>query len=179
MYCSKCGSEIIQNQKFCNQCGNSIDGEGTPELTAESGLPLTIATKTKKTNPILIAALGIGGLLLVLLFLKGSFGVTLGTSNTPEGVTKAFMEAIVRGDKQTAINLCYEKDNASLIVGAAILQLCNFSSDYKIRYKPVSYKTTKQTDSKAKIVVYDGKNYAICGVELTKIKGKWYVTYCS
>ncbi|HWP97945.1 MAG TPA: zinc-ribbon domain-containing protein [Syntrophomonadaceae bacterium] len=178
MYCSKCGSEIIENQRFCNKCGYSIAGEGTPELTAESGLPLTVATKAKRINPILIVALVIGGLLLVLLFLKGCFGVTLGTSNTPEGVTKAFMETIVRGDQQAATNFCYNKNEAYSIVGHAVLHLCDLSSDYKIRHKPVSYKTTKQTDNKAKIVVYDEKSHAICGVELTNIKGKWYITAC-
>jgi len=179
MYCTKCGSEIIENEKFCNQCGNSTAGEATPELTAESGLPLTAATKAKRINPILIFALVIGGLTLVLLLLKGSSGVTLGNSNTPEGVTKAFMEAIVRGDKQAAANLCHEKDNAPLIIGAAVLQLTDLSSDNKIRHKPVSYKTTKQTDTKVTIVVYDEKRVSICTVELTNIKGKWYITYCS
>lgn len=178
MYCTKCGSEIIGNERFCNQCGTSIDGKGSG-LAAESGLPLTVAAKSKKINPMLVVALAIGGVLLVLLFLKGSSGVTFGTSNTPEGVTKAFMEAIVRGDKQAATNLCYEKDEAYYIVGAAILQLCDLSSDYKIRHKPVSYITSQQTDTKARIVVYDEKRSAICTVELSNINGKWYITYCS
>lgn len=178
MYCTKCGSEIIENDKFCSQCGNSTAGEGIPVLAPESGSPLTAAPKAKKINPILIVALSIGGLLLVLLLSKGFSGMTLGTSNTPEGVSKAFMETIVKGDPQAAVDYCYNKNQANSIVGHAVLQLCDFKVDYKIRHKPVSYKTTKKTDAKANIVVYDEKKYAICNIELSKIKGKWYITDC-
>jgi len=179
MFCAKCGNEIIENERFCNQCGNSTAGEETPGLTAASGLPLAVATKAKKTNPILIVALIMGGLLLVFMLSKGSFGGTLGTSNTPEGVTRVFMEAVVRGDTRAAANLCNKNDETNLIVGAAILQLTDFSSDYKIRHKPVTYKTTKQTDTKAKVTVYDEKSKAICTLELSNINGKWYIIYCS
>jgi hypothetical protein len=81
VFCSKCGSAIAENSKFCNTCGTDLStSRQTNELSENN---LTTRTDTKKKNLFMILGLGliiIAGVALTLNLLKFNNEIDLSVS---------------------------------------------------------------------------------------------------
>ncbi len=96
MYCSKCGTYMSDADKFCPNCGTSIDGQPSPAVVTDpepAHAPRKKLSKKALIGILAGAAAVVIAVVLILIF-------TLGGSNSPEGVLKKFFNAYANLDLQ-------------------------------------------------------------------------------
>ncbi len=96
MYCSKCGTYMSDADKFCPNCGTSVDGQPSPAVVSDPE-PVRAARK-KLSKKALIGILAGAAAVVIAVVLILVF--TLGGSNSPEGVIKKFVNAYATADLQ-------------------------------------------------------------------------------
>ncbi|MBQ6332727.1 MAG: zinc-ribbon domain-containing protein [Clostridia bacterium] len=96
MYCSKCGTYMSDADKFCPNCGTSIDGQPSPAVVTDP--KPAHAPRKKLSKKALIGILAGAGAVVIAVVLILIF--TLGGSNSPEGVFKKFFNAYANLDLQ-------------------------------------------------------------------------------
>ena len=93
MFCSRCGKQVDESNRFCQTCGQEIGTVVSTAPSATGALPPPIATSAQVSPPLMyagfwerVAAYLIDGLiigipagivLLALIFMFGGFGVML------------------------------------------------------------------------------------------------------
>jgi len=96
MYCSNCGTFMSDGDKFCPNCGTSIDGQPSPAVVTDpepAHAPRKKLSKKALIGILAGAAAVVIAVVLILIF-------TLGGSNSPEGVLKKFVNAYATSDLQ-------------------------------------------------------------------------------
>lgn len=180
-YCSQCGGIIKDETVFCNHCGKPVkkaDGSIEATIPVQSLSTNSKPQKNNKTLFLVIAA--ICGILLVYSISTGNGIIpSMGVPNTPEGVTKAVMEAVVKKDLKTVQEYSYrdDTDDSAGIFGLAFVAMTDWSSDDKIRHYPTSYRLISKSSTRAEVNVYDQNNECFCIVKLRYTDGQWLVSY--
>lgn len=184
-YCARCGQQIDDETRFCNHCGKAVQNGEAPFIQPQS---LSSNNRNKKTVWVIM---GILSALIIFVFISrindtpsrddnpisnlvSSAGTSL-TSNTPEDVTLAFMQAAYRKDIKAATSLCCYEDEGETLTGMALLAMTEMSSDYQIRHRPVKCGIESQSSTTAEVNVYDEKQKRFATVGCKKINGKWRV----
>lgn len=125
-FCSNCGRPLDENVRFCGSCGTPIPVQQTPvqpepqpqpQYVPPQPQPQYVQTppppqppkKKSKTAGIAIAisAVVIIAAVLLTLFLTGTIGGKKDkedSSNTPEGAVKTFVNAMIDGDAEKAVD---------------------------------------------------------------------------
>jgi len=108
MYCKYCGSKNNKNVKFCASCGKAI---GEEEQTSSETTEKTVSNVNKESffekNK---AALAVGVIIGIVLFILGNGGSGSGKSN-PESVSKQFLEGLKSCNTNKVFNNIYSEDN--------------------------------------------------------------------
>lgn len=94
MYCSKCGTYMNDDDKFCPNCGTGADGQAPAAVV--SGPKPVRAPRKKLSNKALIGILAGAAAVVIAVVLILIF--TLGGSNSPEGVINKFVKAYFNED---------------------------------------------------------------------------------
>lgn len=180
-YCVKCGGQIKDEARFCNSCGSPVrEAAGLPSDPAPVPVQTNNSEQPKKSRGLLLVITAIGIILLVYFISSGSGVIpSMGVPNTPEGVTKAFMEAVLSRDKEKAQQYSYQDDpdQTAMLCGLAVATMTDLSSDHRIRHYPKSYRLTHQSSRSATVDVYDQNNECFCTVDVDCVKGQWSVGY--
>ena len=90
MYCSKCGNQMEENEKFCSSCGATNEGQPQTSASGEKGEQIKALLQNKKL------VLGAIGALIVIVLVVGGMMNKDNTNNSPMNVTKALFKAIDR-----------------------------------------------------------------------------------
>ena len=106
MYCSKCGTYMNDDDKFCPNCGTGADGQA-PAAVVSGPKPVS-APRKKLSNKALIGILAVAAAVVIAVVLILIF--TLGGSNSPEGVLKKFVNAMANSDLQGMLDCSVPDD---------------------------------------------------------------------
>jgi protein-disulfide isomerase len=87
MYCSECGTEVLENARFCSRCGRPAGPAGTPHTRAEPEFAQEARSSSSAFGVVAKASVFVSGILFGLaFFLAGLFthaAVDDGTGGTP------------------------------------------------------------------------------------------------
>lgn len=144
MFCSNCGNEITEGQKFCNKCGNKIVDEKSEEKKIKNeNKDFTIGKRQKESfvKKIIIIFLTCGITYFLLFFLCLFVGTSVPT----------FLTIIIIG---IGILLCLSSIGAEIILGKC--PYCN--SDISV---PGESAATNCPICKKRIMIKDNKFYKV------------------
>jgi hypothetical protein len=94
MFCSKCGAELLDDAKFCAECGNKLDDQvEANHPPVENSKSTTTSTTTPMWKKILIG---------VSLFIVGVVGLVLMSTSEMMDPVEAHLQALRNGDMESA-----------------------------------------------------------------------------
>ena len=124
MYCKRCGRQISDNSKFCNNCGatiqNSFRQSNTQKqfgrsVSYKNGKKITYRNKPFKIKVVIIIAV----IIIANLMGRGVGWLIANSWNSPDSMVKSFFETCENKDVDGMVDL-YERSTKYVIRGKQI-----------------------------------------------------------
>lgn len=167
MFCKKCGQQLKENEKKCTECGyEDKEALTNQSLIKEKIVDLMSFIKANKKS-VLIAAT------IIVIIMGGS--ITLKNLNNNERVAKKFVESLINGDREKALEMLV---GDYYVTNETVSSLSSFKN-YETKIKTQTIYEEKNTLITKIIISSDYGMLGIVNMVLIKIDGKWYVSEAS
>lgn len=174
MFCSKCGTKIVEGNSFCSECGTKVGVDNTTISNAsENNLKNKILSFVNKNKNLSIA-------IAIVVVIASVALISGGLGNSPEKVSEKFTKNLLKGKytealKYTTIESTLKGKEYSEFLAEAAKREANFDIKDTMDSTFVDAKLINSLGSYAivDITISENGKPSTEKVQLIKIDGKW------